>query len=260
MRHALLSALVAIGSTLYVSAQSSTTITSDPRDLSRPISTLINQMRQRERISITYEDPRYRNAADIEDVTADVSKGSDTEKTYGPRILVPKGHAITFVYAPTDVGSPEATKAAIERMLREYSSLGGPGFFVERDGVRLHVLPSQVLNLNDDRVKQYSILDTVISVPPARRDGGELLEAICRQIQAQTGYKIGVGPSAPANSLARYRTNEGIESQSGRAALEHLLDSATFPGSFVWDLYFGPDVKTYMLNFSYVGSAGPAVK
>src|ERR1700693_3014586 len=208
MRHALLSALVAIGSTLYVSAQSSTTITSDPRDLSRPISTLINQMRQRERISITYEDPRYRNAADIEDVTADVSKGSDTEKTYGPRILVPKGHAITFVYAPTDVGSPEATKAAIERMLREYSSLGGPGFFVERDGVRLHVLQSQVLNLNDDRVKQYSILDTVISVPPARRDGGELLEAICRQIQAQTGYKIGVGPSAPANRLARYRTNE----------------------------------------------------
>jgi hypothetical protein len=47
---------------------------------------------------------------------------------------------------------------------------------------------------------------------------------------------------------------------SGRAALEHLLDSATFPGSFVWDLYFGPDVKTYMLNFIYVESAGPAVK
>jgi hypothetical protein len=257
MRHALLSALVAIGSTLYVAAQSSTTITTDPRDLSRPISTLIVQMRQREKISITYEDPRYSNAADIEEVTADVSKG--TEKTYGPRILVPKGHAITFVYAPTDVGSPEAMKAAIERMLREYSSLGGPAFVVESDGVRLHVLPSEVLNFNDDRIKQDSILDTVISVPPARRDGGELLEAICRQIQDQTGYKIGVGPSAPANSLAQYRTNEGIESQSGRAAFEHLLDSATFPGSFVWDLYFGPDVKTYMLNFSYVGSAGPAV-
>jgi hypothetical protein len=124
------------------------------RDLSRPISTLINQMRQREKTSITYEDPRYSNAADIEDVTADVSKGSDTEKTYGPRKLAPKGHAITFVYAPTEVGSPEATKAAIERMLGEYSSLGGPAFIVERDGVRLHVLPSEVLNLNDDRVKQ----------------------------------------------------------------------------------------------------------
>jgi hypothetical protein len=259
MRHALLSALVAIGSMLHVAAQISTTITSDPRDLSRPISTLIDQMRQREKISITYEDPRYSNAADIEDVTADVSKGSDTEKTYGPRILVPKGHAITFVYAPTDVGSPEATKATIERMLREYSSLGGPAFVVERDGVRLHVLPSEVLNIND-RLKQDSILDTVISVPPARRDGGELLEAICRQIQDHTGYKIGVGPSAPANSLAQYRTNEGIESQSGRVALEHLLDTATFPGSFVWDLYFGADVKTYMLNFSYVESAGPAVK
>jgi hypothetical protein len=245
---------------MLVVAQHSTTIASDSRDLSRPISTLIDQLRQREKMSITYEDPRYGNAAEIEDVTAEVSKGSDLEKTYGPRILVPKGYAITFVYAPADVGSPAAAKATINRMLREYASLGGPAFTVERDGVRLHVIPREVLNEKGDPIKQGSILDTVISIPPARRDGGELLRAICRQIQDQTGYEIGVGPSAPTNSLAQYRTSEGIQSQSGRAALEHLLDSATFPGSFVWDLYFGPDVKAYMLNFSYVGSTGPLVK
>jgi hypothetical protein len=256
MRHALLLVLFWGGVSMLIAAQNSTTIASDPRDLSRPIWTLIDQMRQREKISITYEDPRYGNIADIEDVTAATSKGSDLEKAYGPHILVPKGRAITFVYASTDVGSPVAAKATINRMLREYASLGGPTFTVKRDGMRLHVLPNEVLNATGDRVEQGSVLDTVISIPPARRDGGELLEAICRQIQDQTGYKIGVGPSAPANSLAQYRTNEGIESQSGRAALEHLLDSATFPGSFVWDLYFGPDIKTYMLNFSYVGSAG----
>ncbi len=42
---------------LVATAQDSVTITSDPRDLSRPISSLINQIRQREKVSVTYEDP-----------------------------------------------------------------------------------------------------------------------------------------------------------------------------------------------------------
>jgi len=126
--------------------------------------------------------------------------------------------------------------------------------------MRFHVFPKEVLNATGEEVRQGSILDTVISIPPARRDGGELLQAICDQIRKNTGYEIGVGPRVPGNSLARYRTNAGIESQSGRAALERLLDGATLPGSVVWDLYYGPDVKAYMLNFSYVGSAGPVAK
>jgi hypothetical protein len=260
MRHAFLLVLLISGFGTDVPAQNPTTIASDPRDLSRPVSTLVNQIRQREKISITYEDPRYVNAADVEDVTAEVSKGSDLETTYGSRILVPKGHGLTFVYAPEDVSNMDAARATIERMLREYALLGGPAFTVKRDGVRLHVIPSEVLSAAGNRVKQDSILDTVISVSPARRDGSELLQEICDQIQKQTGYEIGVGPSAPGNSLTRYRTNEGIESQSARAALEHLLDNATHPGSFAWDLYYGPDVKSYMLNFNYVGSAGPLVK
>ena len=260
MCRALLVVLFIGGVSIVAVAQHSTTIASDPGDLSRPISTLIDQMRQRENISITYEDPRYGNAADIEDVTAEASKGSDLEKAYGPHILVPKGRAITFVYASPDVGSTAAAKATIERMLREYASLGGPAFTVEREGMRLHVFPNEVLNATGDLVRQGSILDTVISIPPARRDGGELLQAICDQIRKNTGYEIGVGPSVPGNSLARYGTNAGIESQSGLAALERLLDAATLPGSVVWDLYYGPDVKTYMLNFSYVGSVGPVAK
>ncbi|MGA9391029.1 MAG: hypothetical protein WBV69_11340 [Candidatus Sulfotelmatobacter sp.] len=260
MRHALLFALLLSGFGMVGAAQNSVTIASDPRDLSRPVSTLVNQIREREKIVITYEDPRYGNAADIEDVTAEVSRASDPEKNYGPRILIPKGHAITFVYSPADFVSTQAAQPTIERMLREYSLLGGPTFVVKRDGVRLHILPSEVLDAAGSRLKQSSILDAVISVSPARRSGGELLQAICDQIQRQTGYEVGVGPSAPGNILARYRTTEGIESQSGRAALEHLLDTATHPASFAWDLYYGPDVKGYMLNFSYMGPATPAAK
>lgn len=260
MRYTFLWALLVSGFSLFAVAQHPITIASDPRDLSRPISTLIAQVRQREKISITYEDPRYSNPADIEDVTAKVAKVSDPEKAYGPRILVPKGHAVTFVYESTDIASGEATMATIERMLREYASLGGPVFTVKKDGARLHVLPSEVLNATGDWVREDSILDTMISVSPARRDGGDLLQAICDQVQKQTGYEIGVGPSVPGNDLARYRTTEGIENESARTAIEQLLDKATLPGSFVWDLYYGPDVKSYGLNFVYIGAAGPIAK
>jgi hypothetical protein len=242
-------------------AQDSVTISSDPKDLSRPISTLLDQLRKREKIAVTYEDPRYSNSADIQDVTSEVARNlSPAEEKFGRRILVPHGKAITFVYASQDMRSPEGAEAVIERLLREYQALGGQTFTVRRDGARLHVVPSDLSNAAGDRVKQESILDTVISIPPGRRDGGEVLQAICDQAQKQTGYEIGVGPSVPGNNLARYRTDEGIENESARMALEHLLDKATLPGSFVWDLYYDPADGGYGLNFSYIGPAGPRAK
>src|SRR5438270_6209189 len=88
-------------------AQSTVTITSDPDDLSRPISTLLDQLRQRENISVTYEDPSYRNSADIRDVTDEVARNTmPGEKQFGHRIFVPKGKAIRFVYVPDDFRSP----------------------------------------------------------------------------------------------------------------------------------------------------------
>jgi hypothetical protein len=247
------------GSTVV--AQNGVTIISDPNDLSRPISTILAQLRKREKISLTYEDPCYANVADIQDVTPQVARNiSPSEMERRPRILVPKGRAVTFVYIPQDMRSPDDAMATIERLLREYEALGGPTFTVTRDGVRFHVVPSEVLNAKGERISQDSILDTVISIPPGRRDGGEFLQAICDQVQKQTGYAIGVGPSVPGNNLARYRTNEGIENESARTAMEQLLDKATLPGSFVWDLYYGPDVKSYGLNFNYVGTAGPMAK
>ena len=241
-------------------AQNSLTITSDERDLSRPISTLINQIRQHEKVSITYEDPRYVNSTDIEDVTAEVSKGSDLDKTYGPRILVPKGHPVTFVYVPAKMHGQNGAKATIERMLQEYASLGGPAFAVIGDGTRLHVVPREILDAAGARVHQESIFESRVNVPPAQRNGGELLQAICDQIQKQTGYEVGIGPSVPGNYLARYQTATGIHDRSAREAIAELLDLASMKGIFDWDLYYDPGDKEYMLNFAYVGPVGKKAK
>jgi hypothetical protein len=258
MHHAILLtvALSALSATPAV-AQASLTISSDSKDLSRPVSTLLNQLRECEKILLTYEDPRYSNSSDVEDVTAKIARNPSEALRTGHRTLVPRGKAITFVYAPLDLRTTEGAEAVVARMLQEYRTLGGPSFAVVRDGHRLHVVPADVLDAAGDRVKQGSILDTVITVPPAPRDGGQLLEAVCDELKRQSGYEIGIGSGVPENSLGNYRTTEGFDHISARSAIESILDKSSRPGAFVWDLYYDPGDKSYGLNFGYVGSAGP---
>jgi hypothetical protein len=258
MRPTILLVMLTFFAGLTVAAQESVTIASGTQDLSRPISALLDQLRQREKISVTYEDPRYSNSADIEDVTSSVARNiSETEKKYGHRTLVPRGRPMTFVYARNELRTPEGVEATIARMLREYRMLGGPTFGVVRDGSYLHVVPIDVLDAAGERVKQDSILNTIITIPPARRDGGQLIDAICDQVKKQTGYEIWVGTNAPSNNLAKFTTVEGIKSETAQTALENLLDKLALPNSFNWDLYYGPGEKAYALNFDYVGPAGP---
>src|SRR5271165_3649708 len=102
--------LLAVSVCLFVGVglcQSSITISSDSSDLSRPISTLIDQIRERQKLSVTYEDPRYSNSADIEDITAKVASDPSEAVRSGHRTLIPKGRAISFVYAPKDFSSPQ---------------------------------------------------------------------------------------------------------------------------------------------------------
>jgi len=252
----LVALLGAIGSVSF--AQDSVTIASDPHDLSRPISTLLDQLRRREKIPVTYEDPRYSNRADVQDVTSQVAKNlSAAEEKFGPRILVPKGKAITFVYSSQDLRAPDGAKATIMRMLDEYRVLGGPTFTVARDGVRLHVIPEQVQDDAGVQIRQGSILDTVVSIPPGRHSSSQLLHLICEQIRKQTGYRVDAGTGDPTDANP---TSLVVSGQTARVALGHLLDNLATPGDFVWDLYFDPSDRLYVLNFSYIGAAGPVDK
>jgi hypothetical protein len=219
---------------LIAPAQNPVRLTTSPRDTARPIAALLDEMRKSTRIAVTYEDPRYSKRSDMDERPSE------------------------FSYLPEELHTLEGAETTIARMLREYGASGGLTFTVIRKGLRLHVMPSETVDAAGQRVRQDSILDTIITIPPGRRDGAQLLEKICDEIEKQTGYEVAVGPSAPDVSLVRYKTTEGIESQSARAAIEHLFDHAMQPGSFVWDMYYDPAAREYGLNFAYVGpAAGP---
>jgi hypothetical protein len=94
-------------------------------------------------------------------------------------------------------------------------------------------VPADVLDPEGNRIKQSSILDVLVSVPASPRDGAQLLQAICDELKKRTGFEIGIGPSGPSNNLESSHTTEGIDRMSARSAIEHVLDKASRPGSFV---------------------------
>lgn len=217
---------------LIAASQTPITISSGANGTARPIAGLIGKMRRSDGLRVTYEDPRYGRRSDM-----------DTRP-------------FAFSYGPEDLGTPDGIQATIARMLTEYGASGGVTFRVIKDGTRLNIVPAETGATTAQRVHQDSVLETNITIPSAQRDGLQLLRAICDEVRRQTGYAIGIGPSAPVNSLARFHTAEGIEAQTARAALEHLLDGIMLPGSAVWDLYYDPADRGYGLNFAYVGPAG----
>lgn len=215
-------------------AQDSITVTSNPELTARPISALLQQLREHERIPVTYEDPRY-------------SKRSDMDEKL-----------LTFSYSRRDLRSAEGAEAIVARMLREYGGVGGVTFSVVKDGPRLHVVPNETFNSVGERIRQDSLLDTVVNILPRERSGNQLLQEICNQIKERTGYRIDIGPGNPG--LHNYRTAIGIENLSARAAFEKVWDGASSPGSFVWDLLYDPADGSYGLNFVYLGPAGAPPK
>jgi hypothetical protein len=239
MRRFLLLLIAATAAVATLGAQDSVTIKADPSDLTRPVSTLLNQLRAHEKIPVSYEDPRYEKRGDM------------------------GGPNVSFTYLPQEIKAQNGGDLVIRRMLREYSASGGLTFAVTSEEGRFYVGPAEVKNASGARTPASSILDTVIDISPGERDGSQFLRAICDAVQERTGYKVGIGPSAPTNALQHYSTHDGVDNQTARAALVKLLDSVAPRGSFVWDLYYDPayyrdpDRGGYGLNFAYVGSAGP---
>src|SRR5271165_5430643 len=102
-------------------SQNSITLTTSPNDTARPVSALLDQLRKRERVAVTYEDPRYSKRSDMDERPAESS------------------------YVPEGFKTPDGTDVVVARMLREYGASGGLTFSIVRDGVRAHVVPAETL-------------------------------------------------------------------------------------------------------------------
>jgi hypothetical protein len=214
---------------------------SDPR----PLAAVLEELEKRHGWRITYEDPLYLFAADIEDVTDAVSRSSDRSR----RVLIPRGGAFTFSYPPRL--EPEAV---LEALLEAYRWSGHPGpFRLRRAGDVFHVVPVMARNAEGTLEPYRSLLDVRITLPEVERDVLGTIQAMLQEVSSVTGRQVGLG-RVPINLFHHTRVMTGANDEPARAVLQQALDATARPLS--WRLLCDPGPGSFcMLNVHTVGTA-----
>jgi hypothetical protein len=220
----------------------------------RPLAEAIQMLEDRYGFVITYEDPRYMHASEIEDVTEKVRRDLDKFKPgKAPRVIVPKGGILSFDYDETLARKSDYHLILVQQLVAANSAQGNAGRFrVEQQGALIHVIPTAIKNERGKVVAQSSVLDAVISVPKAERSGMQTLDAICAAVSQVTGTKV-VFFGGPFNNLyLRYRNEEEITREPARAALAEILAKIGKGTPLSWQLLYDPGMKMYGLNIHVV--------
>lgn len=221
----------------------------------RPLAEAIEMLEAKYSFVITYEDPRYVHASEIEDVTEKVSRNLDKfAPGKAPRVLVPKGGTLSFDYDEALTAKPDDRLILVQQLIDANSAQGNAGRFrVEQQGPFIHVIPTAIKNVRGKVVPQASVLDAVISIPRAQRHGMETLEAICEAVSQVSGTRV-VSGTVPINLFFRYRDEEGITRAPAREALAKFL-AKVGRAPLSWQLLYDPGLKMYALNVHQVQAA-----
>jgi len=190
------------------------------------------------------------------DVTEKVRRDLDKFKPgQAPKVFIPKGGDLTFEYdIEPDTKKPADSAAVVQQLLDTYAIAGNPGVFrLERDRQRLHIVVAASKNEDGVLVSRQSVLDTVITVPAQKRNGLELLDAICAAISDARGIRVVVG-GAPLNRFYQHQTESGAKNQRARDFLTNELDRISGQAKWSWQLLYDPGMKTYFLNIHAVST------
>ena len=202
----------------------------------RPLARAIDAIEQRFGWTVTYEDPPYENASEIEDVTTRVRRDGKTH----PRVLGPRGGAFHFSYAR---GSD--AEGLLGALLERYEASGNPGFYrVFQEGAAFHVVPRKIVDDRGVDTEVESVLEARIRLQPGEKTLAEVVAAIAAATTVAGGKRIeGHGPN---NLLLQTRVVVDARTQSARAMLLQYIGSARLPMS--WRLLYDPGMRKYVLN------------
>ena len=211
----------------------------------RPLAALIDQLETRYGWIITYEDPPYENAADLDDVTLDVAKDP---KSFKGKVLVPRRRRFDFRYPNADQPQAEDVLAVL---VRDYNMAGNnDGFRLLRTGKFFHVVPSVSDNKIGLPTNRQSRLDVRVTIPVVERSVLETLELVVAQVRELTGVPVMMG-RVPVNLLLQKKLRTGAATEPARDVLVRALTSTGRDLS--WRLNCDPGVtKICSFNVHFV--------
>jgi len=133
----------------------------------RPVLRAIEALRERYHVPITYEEPRYVYAQDLQDISY-VHKGPVPR---GVNLVAPRAGTIHFQYAEVNGKPQEDITSLIRRLLTEYAAQGGPVFDVREratpKGTQWNVIPVKARDTSGYFVDQPDILGAPIYIAEA---------------------------------------------------------------------------------------------
>jgi hypothetical protein len=230
----------------------------------RPVAAVVQELISRYRYVITYEDPKYAFAGDLQDVTAQVRKDLDQfPRGDAPRVIVPAEDSLT-VYVPKASNISPAELAHLLQTTVQAQARNGQGgrFQVVRSGEIFHVIPSAARDRNGTWVPQTSILDVPISLRMRDRGRWETLQDICDAVSVAAHVKINyAGPVGGLSSLTAnpkpYRL--GAQHEKARDLLVRAFRMLNDPNSgtwisqkLTWLLFYDASDHVYALNIRTV--------
>jgi hypothetical protein len=226
-------------------AADSTTVRTIDVGTARPVLRAIEALRERYHVPITYEEPRYVYAQDLQDISY-VHKGPVPA---GVRLVAPRGGTIHFEYPEVSGKPQEGITVLIRRLVAGYAAQGGPVFDVrERStagGPEWNVVAVRARDKWGTFVDQPDILGALVSIPEAQRSASEFVTEILQQVRSVTGCEVRW--SSDVGHFETWTEKFSAQGVSARDALVELFSQSHTP--IVWDMNHDPESNRFILTF-----------
>lgn len=200
----------------------------------RPLAEAAVELERQLGVLVTYEDPPYEYAGDIEDVTAAVRKDGDLSK----RVFAPRSGPLVFSYPIPAGAGTDVREAAVRALADTYNSANdGARFQVVALQQYLHIVPTMSRNAAGVLEGRRSLLDVSVSMPAQEKTLMEAVTDLLQRLSESNGVQVGVG-SVPINLMLQTKTSTQADNENARAVLQRFLSASDRQLS--WHLNRGP--------------------
>jgi hypothetical protein len=219
-------------------------------DEGRALKTVVRELERRFGWMVTYEDPAYLFAQEIQDVRHIRRVAIDRP------LLVPRGGPFTFSYTLRRDLTSSPQEAVLGALLDEYHQTGYAGRFrLVRTGLVYHVVPAMTRDETGVLRPYGSILDRRISLPDREVDGFEMFASFVEAIKRSGEPRLTLG-LVPLGGRGQMRLRHGASDESARSVLVRIL--ASIHPRLSWQLMCSPgDGESCFLSIHEVRQAPP---
>lgn len=246
--------IVAFGVCLVIAkAQAQTTLKSLDVTEHRPVRAAVLELISQYPVAITYEDPRYEYAGDLEDLSDQVR--DKFPNAHG--LIAPRGGSLHANYEVSQgAGELGNVSAALNNIVNAANVAAfGSRFTVLRIGDVFHVIPTEGRDSTGAWVKQTSILDVRITLKTDVLNGVELLKAIIEKVGQASGQKVGWGIGGLTNTFGAYRGSIDVKDEPARDVLIDMLHDIS--DRFGWVVTYIPAHKDYSFDVTLAAEPPP---